>query len=122
MFGFHPVNLVFRFALEIAALVAIALGGYAVGSGVFAWIPAIALPLVAGVVWGTFNVPGDRSRSGEAPVAVSGIIRLVIELGVFVTAVVLVSFLSPFAALLLGVAVTLHYLLSIDRIRWLLRN
>lgn len=122
MFGFHPVNLAFRFALEIAALAAIAVGGYAVGSGVFAWIAAIALPLVAAVVWGTFNVPGDRSRSGEAPVAVTGIIRLIIELGVFVTAVVFVSFVSPFAALLLGVAVTLHYLLSIDRIRWLLRD
>ena len=122
MFGFHPVNLAFRFVLEIAALTAIAVGGHAMSSGASAWILAIALPLVAAVVWGTFNVPGDRSRSGEAPVSVSGGVRLIIELGVFALAVVLVSFVAPFGALLLGVAVAIHYLLSLDRIRWLLRN
>ena len=122
MFGFHPVNLAFRFVLEIAALTAIVVGGYAMSSGVWAWILAITLPLVAAVVWGTFNVPGDRSRSGEAPVSVSGGVRLIIELGVFALAVVLVSFVAPFVALLLGIAVAIHYLLSLDRIRWLLRN
>ena len=122
MFGFHPVNLAFRFVLEIAALTAIAVGGYAMGSGAWAWILAITLPLVAAVVWGTFNVPGDRSRSGEAPVSVSGGVRLIIELGVFALAVVLLSFVAPFVALLLGIAVAIHYLLSLDRIRWLLRN
>lgn len=122
MFGFHPVNLAFRFVLEIAALTAIAVGGYATSSGAWAWILAIALPLAAAVVWGTFNVPGDRSRSGEAPVSVSGGVRLIIELGVFALAVVLVSFISPFVALLLGIAVAIHYLLSLDRIRWLLQN
>ena len=122
MFGFHPVNLAFRFVLEIAALTAIAVGGYAMSSGAWAWILAITLPLVAAVVWGTFNVPGDRSRSGEAPVSVSGGVRLIIELGVFALAVVLVSFVAPFVALLLGIAVAIHYLLSLDRIRWLLRN
>lgn len=122
MFGFHPVNLAFRFVLEITALTAIAVGGYATSSGAWAWILAITLPLVAAVVWGTFNVPGDRSRSGEAPVSVSGGVRLIIELGVFALAVVLLSFVAPFVALLFGIAVAIHYLLSLDRIRWLLRN
>jgi len=122
MFGFHPVNLAFRFVLEIAALTAIAIGGYAISSGALAWILAITLPLVAAVVWGTFNVPGDRSRSGEAPVSVLGGVRLTIELGVFAMAVVLVSFVAPLVALVLGIAVAIHYLLSLDRIRWLLRN
>jgi len=122
VFGFHPVNLAFRFVLEIAALIAIAIGGYAVSSGPLAWILAISLPLIAAVVWGTFNVPGDQSRSGEAPVVVSGRVRLVIELGVFAAAVVLVSFVSSVVALALGIAVAIHYLLSMDRIRWLLRN
>jgi hypothetical protein len=122
MLGFHPVNLALRFVLEITALTAIAVGGYATSSGAWAWILAITLPLVAAVVWGTFNVPGDRSRSGEAPVSVSGGVRLIIELGVFALAVVLVSFVAPFVALLLGIAVAIHYLLSLDRIRWLLRN
>ena len=53
---------------------------------------------------------------------VSGRVRLVIELGVFAAAVALVSFVSSVVALALGIAVAIHYLLSMDRIRWLLRN
>ena len=44
VFGFHPANLAFRFVLEIAALVAIGIGAYAVGSGPFAWVLGIGLP------------------------------------------------------------------------------
>lgn len=122
MFGFHPVNLAFRFVLEIAALIAISVGAYNLASGFFAWILGIGLPLVVAVSWGTFNVPGDESRSGEAPVVVRGIVRLVLELFVFTTAVVLLWFVSPIAAMTLGIGVVIHYLLSIDRIRWLLAN
>jgi len=122
MFGFHPANLAFRFVLEISALAALGVGAYAIASGPIAWVLAIASPLVAAVVWGRFNVPGDESRSGQAPVAVQGSIRLIIELGIFATAVVLMSFASPVAAGVLGTAVAIHYLLSLDRIRWLLAN
>jgi hypothetical protein len=83
---------------------------------------AIAVPTIAAVAWATFNVPGDESRSGEAPVAVPGTVRLIIELTVFASAVVVVSFASPIAAALLGVAVAIHYLLSIDRVRWLITH
>ena len=111
VFGFHPVNLAFRFLLEIAALIALGVGAYSVVSGSFAWVLAIAVPTIAAVAWGTFNVPGDESRSGKAPVPVPGTVRLIIELTVFASAVVLVSFASPIAAALLGVAATIHYLL-----------
>ena len=122
MFGFHPANLAFRFVLEIAALTAIGVSAYNLASGFLAWILAIGLPLIAAVGWGTFNVPGDESRSGEAPVVVRGVVRLVLELLVFLTAVVLLWFVSPVAAVVLGVGAVIHYLLSIDRIRWLLAN
>ena len=122
MFGFHPANLAFRLVLEIAALIAIGVGAYNLASGLFAWILGIGLPLVVAAGWGTFNVPGDESRSGEAPVVVRGVVRLVLELLVFTTAVVLLWFVSPIAATVLGVVVVIHYLLSIDRIRWLLAN
>ncbi len=122
MFGFHPANLAFRFALEIAAVIAIGVGAYNLASGFFAWILGIGLPLVVAVGWGTFNVPGDESRSGEAPVVVRGVVRLVLELLVFTTAVVLLWLVSPIAATVLGTGVVIHYLLSIDRIRWLLAN
>jgi len=122
VFGFHPVNLAFRFVLEITALVSIGVGGYNLASGFVAWILAIGLPLIAAIGWGTFNVPGDESRSGEAPVEVPGVVRLFLELVFFLTAVVLLGFVSPVAATLLGVGVLIHYLLSIDRIRWLIAN
>jgi hypothetical protein len=120
VFGFHPANLAFRFVLEIAALIAIGVGGYNLARGFAAWILAIGLPLIAAVAWGTFNVPGDGSRSGEAPVEVPGAVRLLLELVFFSTAVVLLWFVSPVAATLLGLGVLVHYLLSIDRIRWLI--
>jgi hypothetical protein len=122
MFGFHPVNLAFRFVLEMAALVAIGVGSYSLGSGPLGWVLAVVAPLVAAVVWGVFNVPGDESRSGDAPVAVSGRIRLLIEIAVFASGVAFLAAAWPVGAAILGVAVTLHYSLSRDRIRWLLAH
>ena len=122
MFGFHPANLAFRLVLEIGALIAIGVGAYNLASGFFAWILGIGIPSVVAVGWGTFNVPGDESRSGEAPVVVRGVVRLVLEVLIFTTGVVLLWFVSPVAAMVLGIGVVIHYLLSIDRIRWLLAN
>lgn len=122
MFGFHPVNLAFRLVLEIGAFVAIAIGGYAIGTGVLSWVFAIGLPLAAMAAWGTFNVPGDRSRSGEAPVPVPGLVRLLVEAGVFGVAVIVVWYANPTYAWALLAGVVLHYALSIDRIKWLLAN
>lgn len=122
MFGYHPANLAFRFALEISALAAIGIGIYNLFSGFLAWILAIGLPLITAVAWGTFNVPGDDSRSGNAPVAVAGVVRLAIELLVFSAAVVLLIPVSLVSAVVLGLGVTIHYMLSIDRIRWLLAH
>lgn len=122
MFGFHPANLAFRFVLEIAALIGIGVGAYNLSSGVLAWVLAIASSLVAAAAWGTFNVPGDESRSGRAPVAVPGVVRLAVEFVVFGGAVALLWPVSPVVAALLGIGVVVHYLLSLDRIRWLLAN
>ena len=120
MFGFHPVNLLFRLVLELAAFVALAIGGYAIGSGVWGWVLAVGLPIVGMAVWGTFNVPGDRSRSGEAPVPVPGAVRLLVEFSVFGAAIVVVSSANVTYAAVLLAGVVVHYALSIDRVRWLL--
>ena len=122
MFGFHPANLAFRFILEMAALLAIGVGAHNLADGWPSWLLAIGLPLLAAVAWGTFNVPGDRSRSGEAPVEVRGPVRLLIEFMVFGAAVGLLWPVSSATALVLGALVMIHYLLSLDRIRWLLSN
>jgi hypothetical protein len=122
MFGFHPANLAFRLVLELAAFVALAIGGYAIGSGALSWVLAVGLPIAGMAAWGTFNVPGDRSRSGEAPVPVPGAIRLLVEAAVFGVAIVVVSFANPTYAAALLVGVVVHYAMSIDRIKWLLSN
>ena len=81
--GSHPVNLAIRFLLELAALLATGVWGWRQSDGWPRFILALGVPLVAAVLWGTFAVPDDPSRSGKAPVAIPGIIRLLIELGIF---------------------------------------
>ena len=84
------------------------------------YVLAIVLPLSLAVVWGVFAVPGDPSRSGQAPVPVSGMIRLLLELAVFAVAVwCLYASDARGAALVLAVATVGHYLLSYDRVAWL---
>ncbi|MFD2270700.1 DUF2568 domain-containing protein [Undibacterium arcticum] len=43
----------------------------------------MVVPIAAAAVWGAFAVPGDASRSGSAPIAVSGVLRLGIEVTFF---------------------------------------
>jgi uncharacterized protein DUF2568 len=81
---------------------------------------AVVIPLAAAALWGIFAVPSDPSRSGSAPVRVPGILRLAIELGFFAAATWAVNDLGfSRLALLFGIAVVLHYLVSFDRVWWL---
>lgn len=120
-FGTHPLNLALRFGLELASLVAL---GYAARRSSAGWAGTLAMvlvPLVAATLWGLFNVPGDPSRSGKAPVVVPGALRLTLELGFFATATfALVRTEQRTLALLLGLTTVVHYALSLDRIKWLL--
>lgn len=120
MLGFHPANLILRFFLEVAALAAMGVGAYKLTTGSLAWAAGIGVPVVAAAVWGVFNVPGDRSRSGKAPVVVPGAVRLLIELAFFALAVALLWQVHRSAAIGLGIATLIHYAVSIDRIRWLI--
>lgn len=110
----HPVNLAVRFALEIAALVAMGHWGWTQHTGAVRWLWAIGLPVVAAAVWGTFRVPGDP---GNAPVAVPGSVRLALEAVFFAGAVwLLVQADRPTAALIMGGVLVVHYLVSYDRV------
>lgn len=119
----HPVNLALRFLLEIAALFSLGYWGWTQHLGVLRYVLAIGLPLIAAVIWGTIRVPGDASHSGTARVPVPGILRLVIELALFVlgawclSASGLTTWSMIFAAL-----VIIHYLTSYDRIIWLIKQ
>jgi hypothetical protein len=74
-------------------------------------------------VWGVFAVPNDPSRSGAAPIAVPGMLRLAIEAIIFIFAV-WALYDTGFTKLswVLGIIVAIHYLTSYDRILWLIRQ
>jgi hypothetical protein len=118
--GTHPVNLVVRFLLELSALFVLGLWGWHQRDDGFRIVAALAIPLIAAALWGTFAVPHDPTRSGSAPVPISGVLRLALELGFFGSATLALYYLG-FGKLTaaLGTAVVIHYLLSYDRIRWL---
>lgn len=119
--AFHPANLALRFLLELAALASLGLWGWRTGVGLSSWVLAVGLPVVAAVLWGTFAVPGDRSRSGRALVPVPGWARLALEGALFVSAVICLRSLelTPWA-IALGATTLVHYGLSAERVRWLL--
>src|SRR5690606_6493062 len=114
----HPLNLAFRFLLEIAGLAAFAWWGWAWGDP-WRWPLAIGIPVLAMVIWGVFRTPGDNTANPNAPVPVHGIVRLGIEMAFFGLAVVALftAGSSVLGAILAGL-VTLHYILSWDRVMW----
>lgn len=117
----NPINLALRSLLELAAVLAIAYWGWHQTTGALRTILAMALALVAAAVWGTFRVPDDASASGRAPIPVPGPVRLLIELALFgFAAWALLSQGATPLALALGAAVVVHYLVSYDRVLWLL--
>jgi hypothetical protein len=121
--GFHPINLTFRFLLEITGLVGLFRLGLDTGTGAWRWALAGALTFVAMALWATFRVPGDASARGDAPYSVTGPVRLVIELVVFGGGALGWFVAGPsWMGWAYLAALVLHHGLSYDRIGWLLRS
>jgi hypothetical protein len=121
--GTYPLNLTLRFLLELAALGAAGAWAWRLGDGWVRYALAIGIPLLMAVVWGTFAVPDDPSRSGAAPVAVPGMVRLAIELAFFAFATwSLQQCGHTRAAWAMGILVVFHYLISYDRLQWLMAH
>jgi len=121
--GSHPANLALRFILELTALFALGWWGWSLTDGWLRFVLVVVFPLGAAAIWGTFAVPDDPSRSGEAPVTVPGRVRLLIEFVVFgagVVGFVAVGQITPAIGFLMVIIV--HYALSIDRMGWLLER
>lgn len=117
------MNLALRFLLEIAALVSVGMWGWKQSDSWFRFVLAFGLPIILAVIWGVFAVPDDASRSGAAPVPTPGVIRLLIELGIFTLAVwSLYNIGFNSAGLTLGIVVLVHYVVSYDRIAWLISH
>lgn len=113
-------NLSLRFGLELAALAGLGYGAWRIAPGPTRWAAVVVVPLVAIAAWGVFNVAGDPSRSGAAPIEVSGGTRLAIEVAVLGLGAVGIWVAGrPVAALPLVVLVAVHYLASAERVGWL---
>jgi Protein of unknown function (DUF2568) len=118
--GTHPLNLAARFVLELSTLFMLGLWGWRQAGDGWRIVTALAIPLIAAALWGIFAVPGDPSRSGSAPVPVPGLLRLALELGFFgFAALALYDLGFTRLTAIFGAAIVVHYLLSYDRVRWL---
>jgi hypothetical protein len=119
--GSHPINLLFRFLLELLALAIATFWGWNQSEGWPGFVLAVFLPLLLAVIWGVFTVPDDPSRSGKAPVITPGTVRLTIELGIFAFATwALYDMGYVLLSMVFGVLAGFHYAISYDRVQWLL--
>lgn len=115
----NPIVLALRFLLELFALFSLAYWGWTQHVGLIRIIWTIGLPSVAAVAWGTLRVPG---HPGAAPVPVPGIVRLLLEAAIFGGAIwALYAAGRENWALIYGIIVLVHYLLSYDYVVELLR-
>ncbi len=115
-------NLALRFGLEMAALFAIGAGGWFALETWPRYLLAGLLPILAISIWGIFNVVGDPSRSGNAPVAVPGFVRLFLELLILGTgAYSMFAIWGIRIALVFGSLIFVHYAFAWKRISWLVR-
>jgi hypothetical protein len=119
----QPLNLLLRFLLELAALAAIGFWGWAGHEGPLRYALAIGLPLIAAGLWAVFRVEGDESSGATPIVAVSGILRLILEVVLFAFATwCLFAAGATAAGWVFAGLILLHYALSYDRISWLLAH
>ena len=119
--GYHPINLVLRFILEVCAFISVGVWGWNQTDGLLKFVLGFGFPFLLACIWGIFAVPNDKSRSGKAPIPTPGFIRLIIELGIFALATwSLYSLGYDKFYLIYGVVVLIHYALSYDRVVWLL--
>ncbi len=115
-----PINLFIRFLLELSALVSIGIWARSFSYGVKGWLIAFIVPIVFAVIWGVFAVRNDPSRSGKTVVQTPGIIRLIIELGIFGIAFLGLYFSGYLSlAFIFGALVLVHYLWAYKRVIWL---
>src|ERR1700742_582088 len=116
----NPINLAIRFLLEIVMLIILGCWGWHLSETWIRYIAAIGLPLIAAALWGIFRIENDPK---PAPVAIPGILRLILELGLFaLTSWALYDLGYSHLATIMAAIVILHYIVSYDRTRAMLRN
>jgi hypothetical protein len=109
-----------HFFLELAALAGLAVWGFQPAhSGWQKILLGIVVPVLAAAVWGIFRVPNDP---GQAVVAVPGILRLILELGILGGAAfgLYAAGHTPWAVLF-AAAIVIDYGIMYERVVWLIR-
>lgn len=75
----RPVMWALRFLVELLALAAFAIGGWSLATGPLRFVLAIALPVIAAIVWGLWMAPKSSRRLHDPT-------RLVVEIVFFLAA------------------------------------
>lgn len=119
----NQFNLLLRFILELISLFSIGMFTWTHFNGFARYILVLLAPAFVMVIWGVFAVPGDPSRGSDGMVAVSGITRLIIEFSALVLGF-LALYYSGFRlySFIFLFFIVLHYLSSLNRIKWLLEQ
>jgi len=95
----------------------------AIAQGGWRYLAVIVTLVLLMTLWGVFAVPGDPSRSGNAPIPVPGTVRLALELIVLLGGAFAFYWAGhTFTAIALAALVAIHYALSGERIAWLLQQ
>jgi hypothetical protein len=119
----NPANGALRFLLEVTALGAFAGFGWNLTDTGWRIFLAVALPLLFALLWGIFAVRNDPSRSGKTVIQTPGWIRLLLELSLLGAASWMLYRLGyPWLFRVYTALLITHYLLSRDRIRWLIKQ
>jgi hypothetical protein len=115
-------NLALRFGLELGSLAGAGFAAWTLTSGPVRWAAVTLVPITAAVTWGVFNVVDDPSRSGTAPVEVSGWIRLAIEALILGGGAAAITFAGRRdIGIVFALLVAFHYAASTSRIEWLVQ-
>ena len=84
------------------------------------YIGVAGLPVIAATLWGVFRIPNDPKPT---PVAIPGILRLLLELGLFGFASwALYDIGYSTLSIIMAAIVIIHYAVSYDRTWVMLRN
>ncbi|WP_255298543.1 YrdB family protein [Brevibacillus dissolubilis] len=109
--------------MELVALFSIGTFAWTHFNGFARYALVLILPAFVMIIWSVFAVPGDPSRGSDGVVAVSGMTRLILEFFVFGAGFIALYYSSSrIYSLTFLLLIVLHYVASLDRIKWLLER